>query len=613
MARKKAQEESNDLFPWFESSQPKLCRMIIKNFRCIGKQPVTIDLDDIVVLVGPNNAGKSSILKAYEVVMSHGSKKCHLTEADFPNGVVDSNNLPEIEIHTIVNGDTSPAIRWVERDGETGNALVRERWIWNSPNAEPKRQGFDVEKKDWDDQVPWGAPNVAKEKRPQPHMVEAFAQPNEQEKQIVDLLTAIVKERIKGLQQQTTTDGECETEYSKLLAQLTDLRKKILDESKTEIESIENELSGAISDIFPGYVVKFDPRVDENIENDVSLFKNPAKLLMGPEVGYQSAIEKQGSGARRTLLWSALRLIAQAESAKKVGSTRPHVLLLDEPELCLHPNAVREACKVLYDLPTKGNWQVMVTTHSPSFIDVSRDNTTIVRVERSDQGEIFGTTVFRPEKVQLDDNDRENLKLLNLFDPHVAEFFFGGQSIIVEGDTEYTAFKYIISRNTERYKNVHIIRARGKATIVSLCKILNHFGSGYSVLHDSDFPRTSDGKRKNPAWSQNNAILNTLKASLTPEKVRLVASIPHFEGAYFNQYISSGKPYNALIQLQNNPDAYRLVENLLNCLLDFTIDTPVGSVVWNEEDQLLPIVMALAESAPAAYSDDEHEDTEEEK
>lgn len=96
--------------------------------------------------------------------------------------------------------------------------------------------------------------------------------------------------------------------------------------------------------------------------------------------------------------------------------------MLDEPELCFHPNAVREACRVLYDLPKQGNWQVVLTTHSPAFLDLSRNNTTIVRVERSEQGDIFETTVFRPEKVQVDEDDRERLKLLNLFDPHVAEF-----------------------------------------------------------------------------------------------------------------------------------------------------------------------------------------------
>ncbi|GFZ86941.1 hypothetical protein GCM10008018_36320 [Paenibacillus marchantiophytorum] len=361
--KKKVQEDSEDLFLWFEASRPKLRRMIIRNFRSIGSNSVTIDLDDIVVLVGPNNAGKSSILKAYEVVMSHGSKKAQLSEANFPNGIVNPDKLPEIELHTIVNGDTSPAVRWVQKNVENEEAIVRERWIWSSPNTDPKRQGFDVEKKDWDNQVPWGAPNVAKENRPQPHRVEAFAHPLEQEKQIVDLLTAIIKDRVKALQMTTSEEGE-ETEYARLLIQLSGIKKKILDESRSEIESIETELSTAISGIFPGYVVKFDSKAEDNIENDVSLFKNSAKLLMGPELGYQSAIDKQGSGARRTLLWSALRLIAQAESAKKSKSTRPHVLLLDEPELCLHPNAVREACKVLYDLPTKGDWQVMVTTHS---------------------------------------------------------------------------------------------------------------------------------------------------------------------------------------------------------------------------------------------------------
>ncbi|MFY0781743.1 hypothetical protein AB1K18_15920 [Peribacillus simplex] len=30
----------------------------------MGSNPVEIDLDDIVVLVGPNNAGKSSILRS---------------------------------------------------------------------------------------------------------------------------------------------------------------------------------------------------------------------------------------------------------------------------------------------------------------------------------------------------------------------------------------------------------------------------------------------------------------------------------------------------------------------------------------------------------------------
>jgi putative ATP-dependent endonuclease of OLD family len=50
-------------------------------------KPVTIELDEIVVLVGPNNAGKSSILRAYEVVMQSGKAK-YLDVDGFPNGVL---------------------------------------------------------------------------------------------------------------------------------------------------------------------------------------------------------------------------------------------------------------------------------------------------------------------------------------------------------------------------------------------------------------------------------------------------------------------------------------------------------------------------------------------
>ncbi len=90
-----------------QTKNPRLVKLIIKNFRCIGERPVEIELDDIVILVGPNNAGKSSILKAYELIMSDGSKGCQLEVEDFPNGDVCSGHYPEIELHTVVY-DNSP-------------------------------------------------------------------------------------------------------------------------------------------------------------------------------------------------------------------------------------------------------------------------------------------------------------------------------------------------------------------------------------------------------------------------------------------------------------------------------------------------------------------------
>src|ERR1035437_10268978 len=127
------------------SARPRLVKIIIKNFRSIGAVPVSIDLDDIVVLVGPNNAGKSSVLKAYEVIMQ-ASKEGQLTIEDFPSGVVDPKALPEIELHTVVY-DNGPGPEWVQQTS-TGEKLVRELWQWPGPGAATRR-GYNVIEDRW--------------------------------------------------------------------------------------------------------------------------------------------------------------------------------------------------------------------------------------------------------------------------------------------------------------------------------------------------------------------------------------------------------------------------------------------------------------------------------
>ena len=53
-----------------EANRSKLVRMTVRNIGCIGDDGLTIDLDNIVCLVGRNNSGKSTILRAYELARS---------------------------------------------------------------------------------------------------------------------------------------------------------------------------------------------------------------------------------------------------------------------------------------------------------------------------------------------------------------------------------------------------------------------------------------------------------------------------------------------------------------------------------------------------------------
>ena len=581
MATKKTNQTEAivSLIPESESiARPRLTKLIVKNFRTIGTTPVEIELDDIVVLVGENNTGKSSILRAYEASMNTGSNEGKLAIDDFPNAQVNIDTLHEVEVHTVLS-ENKPGKQWIENT-QNGEMLIKERWIWSSPNSNPKRQGFNVEDNEWSDSVPWGAPNVANAYRPKPHSIGAFASPDKQAEEITKIITSIITDKLKSFKSDLNQTDK--TDYEILLDEILNFQSKALIASKEEVEKIENSISNYLNKVFRNYVIKLDTRPEDGVDKTYSPFKDAPILRMGPSDGYMSTISTQGSGARRTLLWTALKYISERGQSL---SERPHVLLLDEPEICLHPSAIRDARKVLYDLPMTGNWQVMVTTHSPVFIDLSYDNTTIIRVDRGSNNEIKSTTLYRPVTVNLSQDEKENLKLLNACDTYLHEFFFGGRIIVVEGDTEYTAFSLLKMLFSEEYGNVHIIRARGKGTIPTVIKILNQFTCDYAVLHDSDVPLASSGKT-NPAWTINQSIKDEIERNGNKENIRLIACKTNFESALFGLEITKEKPYHAFEKIKSDESNIKIARQLLDALLDARAIPPPNCIKWTNIDEL---------------------------
>ncbi len=239
------EQSAEDAIP--EKTTSKLRRLVVQNFRCIGQSAVSIDLDDIVVLVGPNNAGKNTILRAYQAITESSAPK--LTIEDFHERKVDSTALPTVELYTAV-GDDLPGNRWVNHvDGES---IVRERWIWSAPEVAAKRQGWDVSRNDWDDSFPWGPANIAKARRPVPYRIEAFANPTTQIKEVADLLLKVLQGRMKGRPADARgDDGVAErTDFGQLLDALAKTQKTVVEEAKAEIEETETQLSTFVSEVF---------------------------------------------------------------------------------------------------------------------------------------------------------------------------------------------------------------------------------------------------------------------------------------------------------------------------------------------------------------------------
>ena len=116
---------------------------------------------------------------------------------------------------------------------------------------------------------------------------------------------------------------------------------------------------------------------------------------------------------QRAFLWSAIEALADSGKMKNgravIKNGVSKILLVEEPESFLHPPAIRLAREALYKLAKLENWQVMITTHSPIFIDVSKPHTTITRVEKNDGS---ATNVFSTDKANFSDDERERLQMI---------------------------------------------------------------------------------------------------------------------------------------------------------------------------------------------------------
>lgn len=598
-------------------ANPKITKLKIENFGCIGTPGISVDIDKIVVLVGANNAGKSTILRVFEAVADCAK----LDIDDFHNRQVLEGRLPQVELESIVTPENMPGEEWCERISD-GAWLVREKWTWSGPSVEPTRAGYNVRLRRWAqagdrELMPWGANNVAKSRRPKPHRVNTFDDPEVQAKAITSLLKSYLEANIKKLK---TNENDETTRYDTILENLRTLRTDSKVFQQEGIADIQTQANLILEQIFPNQALKV-VTADDTGPICIDLLGEEFSVEMGPVNGTTFPLQKQGSGTQRTALWAILKLLADrgvkaksgAKSAKAfhepVGPNTAHILLIDEPEVSLHPKATQHARDVLYALPDSENWQVMITTHSPSFIDLTKDHTTIIRVEKNNGNEIEATTLYRPEDARLDPDDKKNLKLINLFDSHISEAFFGGKVLVVEGDTEYSAFNFIRNIETERgnftYKDLNVIRARGKVQVSSMMKVLNHFRSRYFVLHDTDRPYTksrildrksSVGERKvynvqtiaNPAWANNQKIIDRKS-----DQSRVVASVINFEEAYFAEVVDKEKPENCIEKLKTDPDAYSIIKQLLDGILQVDgAALPSGAIIYDSLDQLEAAVTA---------------------
>jgi hypothetical protein len=202
---------------------------------------------------------------------------------------------------------------------------------------------------------------------------------------------------------------------------------------------------------------------------------------------------------RPTSTEQALSVIDALESCCARGVSGL-LLLIEEPELYLRPQAQRYLYRLLREFALAGN-QVIYSTHSPAFLNVARLDE-LVFVERLPR---TGTRALQPEPVSAD----EDFRVMTEFDAARSELFLARAVVLVEGLTEKLVLPFVFSAlgyDVDR-EAVSIIECGGKPNIPLFARICTATGIPFVVVHDSD--RKASGKLAAAEQALNALIADT--------------------------------------------------------------------------------------------------------
>ena len=195
-------------------------------------------------------------------------------------------------------------------------------------------------------------------------------------------------------------------------------------------------------------------------------------------------------------------------------SEKNKIFFLDEPELHLHPHNKRILKKILEN--SSSNNQIIYITHSAEFINSSElDKISLVRL-------INGTSKIFKCPIDIKNDEFMQRSLLRLTRSEQKEFFFARKVLLVEGETEMSAFPIFADRLDYNFdiESVSVISINNNY-FVSFIRILKAFNIPFLIVCDSDVAMDINDKVKNGT--------DDIKISSLFEQLKQVSSLKNTE------------------------------------------------------------------------------------
>lgn len=519
----------------------------VNNFKCLGPDEIKINWDDIIILVGENNVGKSSFLEAtYRYFDNDKSLPAKyfrdiekiaegetigpieimvhftgLTDADkeqtgVRNRLTDDGDWILKKVFDYNGGEKSDPVKYLTFTKSKTVTGINEDSTWSQVNTRFANLGISREKNSRGkvsseignliDELVQKYPGDVQigetaEWIPNPGGFQSNIDSFLQNKAQYVFIHAIhdVRQESEGekssfgqlfnlLVKEEVQSSSAMDNFRATLREIAQLYKKDDRGSRglSVISDIERGLSEKVSRIISASALVGTRELDEE--------KISQTVLPLPKIeiddGYPTAAEDQGSGLQRCLILALLQTLAEQRTRNVVEDGPRNILFIEEPELYMHPQMERKMRDTLYAIARQDGFQVICTTHSPIFLDMADNHKSIVIFEKDE------TRKVKPVQVEEEifigttqDEQKKRLRMVLNFDPAVNEVFFARRIVLVEGDSEIAALTRgaeLLNIPSGRIRDTALINCRGKRTIPAFMRVLNHFKKRYFVLHDKD-------------------------------------------------------------------------------------------------------------------------------
>lgn len=448
--------------------------LIIENFRSIRN--AKINLNSMNAFIGPNNAGKSNIMKALNLVLGDIYPSVRsFDEKDFYN--YDKSNPIKIEVRFDSQLTCNPNVYGFQLTFDGVNC-----------------EYFAID--DNGNVVTY--PSSGREVRVTNEMKDEVA--------LMYLgLDRQASQQIKGTQW---------TLYGKLLRyiekQIDGAKKKnFKSDIKTSYNSNIHPVLLQMENILKNHVKQqtgLNLHLRLSILDPIETIKNLRPSLQEDQSSKEFDAEDMGAGTQSALA------IAIARSYAEIVR-QPLVMALEEPELYLHPHGCRHFYKLLKELSEK-SVQIIYTTHERSFVDISSFQSIHLVRKESDE-----TKVYSGIGKQVSSEDK--IKWASKFDEDTNEVFFANHVVLVEGPADKIACWLALEKlgmelDTE---SISVTECGSNTTIKPISEILKLFNTSTYVLIDED-----------PSNQNTAKIIEELKRFLGNDKVLLQS--PKLEGMF---------------------------------------------------------------------------------